>query len=163
MESDQNKLIGCDNAPADESISEEARRAGDGFRELFNDVCSNLTLPTRGKAEKGGRLRVGASLPLGEDGVSVDFALEVSNDPNKDKSYLAVIGQNDGRFVAYSLEGGPNEGYTVERVSFEVETGEDGHKRIVNSSDGETVGVDEITRLTEHVHNRLDVKNSPSS
>ena len=95
----------------------------------------------------------------------VGFALETSGEPGENERRV-VVRQNDGSFVEYSLKDSEDkldEGHAVERFSFEIKIGEDGRKRRANRSNRRVVGADEINRLTKYIHNRLDVKNSPSS
>ena len=126
--------------------SREALWVSDGFRKLFNEVCSDKTLQSRRNIEEldDGRLRASVTLPPREgDDRYVGFTLETSGELGKGKRRV-VVRQNDGSFVEYSLEDSEDkldEGHAVERFSF----------------------ADEINRLTKYIHNRLDVKNSPSS
>lgn len=148
--------------------SREALWVSDGFRKLFNEVCSDKTLQSRRNIEEldDGRLRASVTLPPREgDDRYVGFTLETSGELGKGKRRV-VVRQNDGSFVEYSLEDSEDkldEGHAVERFSFEIKIGEDGRKRRANRSNRRVVGADEINRLTKYIHNRLDVKNSPSS
>lgn len=151
-----------------EVCSREALWASDRFRKLFNEVCSDKTLRSRRNIEEldDGWLQASVTLPPREgDDRYVGFALETSGEPGENERRV-VVRQNDGSFVEYSLKDSEDkldEGYAVERFSFEIKIGEDGRKRRANRSNRRVVGADEINRLTKYIHNRLDVKNSPSS
>lgn len=151
-----------------EVCSREALWASDRFRKLFNEVCSDKTLRSRRNIEEldDGWLQASVTLPPREgDDRYVGFALETSGEPGENERRV-VVRQNDGSFVEYSLKDSEDkldEGHAVERFSFEIKIGEDGCKRRVNRSNRRAVGADEINRLTKYIHNRLDVKNSPSS
>lgn len=148
--------------------SREALWVSDGFRKLFNEVCSDKTLQSRRNIEEldDGRLRASVTLPPREGNDRyVGFTLETSGELGKGKRRV-VVRQNDGSFVEYSLEDSEDkldEGRAVECFSFEMKIGEDGCKRRVNRSNRRAVGADEINRLTKYIHNRLGAKNSPSS
>ena len=152
--------VNRNNNPYSNELSlEEARRAGDKFRELFIDVCENPGLPKRGRMRRRGGgsdwFQAGINLPSGEhEGVSIDFVVEAS-DPGGDPSILVVIRDGEDRGVVYSLEGGYKSGYKVVRQSFEVGIIEDGHREITDSNDEVVVGVDEVNRLAKYIQNRL--------
>ena len=131
-------------------------------------MCSDKTLRSRRNIEEldDGWLQASVTLPPREgDDRYVGFALETSGEPGENERRV-VVRQNDGSFVEYSLKDSEDkldEGHAVERFSFEIKIGEDGRKRRANRSNRRVVGADEINRLTKYIHNRLDVKNSPSS
>ena len=156
--------VNRNNNPYSNELSlEEARRAGDKFREFFIDVCENPGLPKRGRMRRRGGssdwFQASANLPSGEhEGVSIDFVVEAS-DLDGDFNALVIFRDSEDKGVVYSLEGKYKSGYNVVcREFLEVEIGEDGCRKIVQGKDGVIVGIGEVDWLVKYTQDRLEEK-----
>lgn len=156
--------VNRNNNPYSNELSlEEARRAGDKFREFFIDVCENPGLSKRGRMRRRGGgsdwFQASVNLPSGEhEDVSIDFVVEAS-DLDGDFNALVIFRDSEDKGVVYSLEGKYKSGYNVVRREFlEVEIGKDGCRKIVQGEDGVIVGIGEVDRLVKYTQDRLEEK-----